>query len=162
MHRNIQSLLRLRYTRFMTTYIMLGAAFLCSSLVLAHALQDHYRFSAENFGASGQSRALADYKFTCEKIAQSISPKSHMFYPGKLQVFGLRFVSCTDPAYLDSSEFNFDISHWANTSSQVPVCSVEPGTPDDVGLVVNLTLLPSIVAIFLTFNASTAPGDCLG
>ena len=29
-----------------------------------------------------------------------------------------------------------DISHWANSSSQVPVCSVEPGTPDDVAKIV--------------------------
>jgi hypothetical protein len=52
-------------------------------------------------------------------------------------------------AFLDSQEFEFDISHWANSSSQVPVCTVEPGTPGDVGLIVNLALL-STPAVSLT------------
>src|SRR6266849_9489393 len=50
---------------------------------------------------------------------------------------------------LGSQEFEFDISHWTNTSSQVPVCSVEPGTLDDVGLTVNL-------AFFLSTNPGIA------
>jgi|SRR6266850_176892 len=39
--------------------------------------------------------------------------------------------------FLESQNFDSDISHWANSSSQVPVCSVEPGTPSDVGKIVN-------------------------
>ncbi|KAI0251533.1 FAD dependent oxidoreductase [Lactifluus subvellereus] len=53
---------------------------------------------------------------TCEKIATSLSPASQVFYPG-------------------SQEFNADISHWANSSSYVSACSVEPGSLSDVGLI---------------------------
>jgi hypothetical protein len=42
-----------------------------------------------------------------------------------------------DHGFLESQNFDSDISHWANSSSQVPVCSVEPGTPSDVGNIVN-------------------------
>ncbi|KAI0260003.1 hypothetical protein BC834DRAFT_973806 [Gloeopeniophorella convolvens] len=52
----------------------------------------------------------------CNKIAQSISPNSNVFYPG-------------------SPDFIADISHWANTSSQVSACSVRPGTPQDIGII---------------------------
>ncbi|KAN0114373.1 hypothetical protein V8E52_006869 [Russula decolorans] len=95
--------------------ITLGAAFLCSVLVLAHALQDRSTFGLGNLAVYTPSPSPANCEVTCEKIAKVISSKSQVFYPG-------------------SQEFKFDISHWANTSSQVPVCSVEPGTPDDVGL----------------------------
>ena len=50
-------------------------------------------------------------------------------------------VCIIDPGFSDSQEFEFDISHWANSSSQVPACTVEPGTPDDVALIVNFDLL---------------------
>ncbi len=60
---------------------------------------------------------------------------------------------------LDSPEFNSDISHWTDTSSQVPVCSVEPGIPDDVGLIVNLAVPLSIITVLLTFYTSTATED---
>ena len=56
-----------------------------------------------------------------------------------------------DPSFSDSSEFNFDISHWANSSSQVPVCSVEPGTPDDVTTIVNQAFLLIRFVILLKY-----------
>ncbi|KAH9963685.1 hypothetical protein BJV74DRAFT_880011 [Russula compacta] len=49
---------------------------------------------------------------TCEKIGSVYSSASQVFYPGES----------------DAQDFNSDISHWANSSSQVPACSVEPGT----------------------------------
>src|SRR5579863_7779719 len=42
-----------------------------------------------------------------------------------------------DYGFLGSQNFDSDISHWANSSSQVPACSIEPGTPSDVGKIVN-------------------------
>lgn len=97
---------------------MLGVGFLLYSLVLAGALQDQSGFCLRNFDLYAQSPLSEGCKvaFTCEVIARSITPKSQVFYP-------------------DSSEFDFDISHWANSSSQVPVCSVEPGTPGDVATI---------------------------
>jgi hypothetical protein len=121
---------------------MMGAAFLWYSLALIVALQEQSRFSEGNFGAYAQSPSPADskLKITCEKIAQSISSKSQVFYPRKRDRRSL--VCMTHPGFLGSPEFNLDISHWANSSSQVPVCTVEPATPADVASIVNLVPLP--------------------
>src|SRR6266576_5974765 len=122
--------------------ITLGTAYLCSVLVLrlAHALQDHSRFGLGNFAVYTPSPSPANCEVTCEKIAKAISSKSQVFYPGELRVLRLYCALPIDSGVLGSQEFKFDISHWANTSSQVPVCSVEPSTPDDVGLTVKLAL----------------------
>jgi hypothetical protein len=71
---------------------MLGAALLwCAlALVLAEALQDQPGFSQENFAAYTLPPSPAHYKATCEKIAESISSASQVFYPGELQVVGHR------------------------------------------------------------------------
>ncbi|KAI0301749.1 hypothetical protein B0F90DRAFT_1816959 [Multifurca ochricompacta] len=63
-----------------------------------------------------QAPLTHDYQLTCEAIAKSISPASQVFHP-------------------ESPEFNEDISHWANSSSEISACSVRPGTPHDVGLI---------------------------
>ncbi|KAI9438134.1 FAD-binding domain-containing protein [Lactarius indigo] len=63
-----------------------------------------------------QQFPVTKYKGTCQNIEATISSASQVFYPG-------------------SQEFEADISHWANSSSQVSACSVEPGTPQDVGLI---------------------------
>jgi hypothetical protein len=70
---------------------MLGATFLWYSLALIVALQEQSRFSHGNFDVYAQSPSPADgkSKTTCEKIAQSISSKSQVFYPGELEVVGL-------------------------------------------------------------------------
>jgi hypothetical protein len=122
--------------------ITLGAAFLCSALILAHALKDHSVFALGDLAVYTPSPSPANCEATCENIAKAISSKSQVFYPGELRVPRL-YASPIDAGVLGSQEFNFDFSHWANTSSQVPVCSVEPGTPDDVGLTVNLPFPPS-------------------
>jgi hypothetical protein len=123
--------------------ITLGAVFLCSTLVLTHALQDRSGFGLADFTVYTPSSSPANFEVTCERIAKAISSKSQVFYPGELRVLRLYCASILDSGVLGSQEFKSDISHWANTSSQVPVCSVEPGTPDDVGLTVNLVLTPS-------------------
>jgi hypothetical protein len=58
--------------------------------------------------------------------------------------FGLPLLRITidHDGFLESQNFDSDISHWANSSSQVPVCSVEPGTPSDVGNIVNWSSRP--------------------
>ncbi|KAH9955423.1 FAD-binding domain-containing protein [Russula dissimulans] len=63
------------------------------------------------------------YRTRCKQIEMSLSSASQVFYP-------------------DSGEFLVDIAHWSNSSSQVSVCSVEPGTPNDVGVIVALTRTP--------------------
>ncbi|KAI9451166.1 FAD-binding domain-containing protein [Lactarius psammicola] len=89
---------------------MLWAAIFGCALVLATPI----------LGQSGlgpaQSSPENSYKQTCRKIRDRFSPASRVFYPG-------------------SPEFEEDIAHWANSSSQVSACSVEPVTPLDVSLI---------------------------
>ncbi|KAI9451168.1 FAD dependent oxidoreductase [Lactarius psammicola] len=92
---------------------MIGAAVLISALILPTFLHATLQ---------GQPVANFDYGVTCEKIARSISSKSQVFYPG-------------------SSGFEVDIAHWTNSSSQISACSVEPGTPQDVGVVLRQVAL---------------------
>ncbi|TFY66022.1 hypothetical protein EVG20_g5067 [Dentipellis fragilis] len=56
---------------------------------------------------------------TCQSIANAISSASSVFYPG-------------------SPNYVADISHWANSSTENAVCSVEPGTADDVGAILRI------------------------
>ena len=66
--------------------IMPKVAFLLCGLVLVEALQDHPGFSRGYFAAKPaypRSPSPADLKVTCEKIAQSISSASEVFYPGE-------------------------------------------------------------------------------
>ena len=120
---------------------MLGAVSLWYFLIVAEALQGQTRFSSGKVGAYAQDSSRSQITVTCEKIAQSVSSKSQVFYPGEPRLVGLRSV-LIDSGCLDSTEFNFDISHWANSSSQVSVCSVEPGTPDDLATIVNSVAFP--------------------
>ncbi len=84
-----------RVVQFIAMVITLGAAFLCSALVLARALQDqvqgHSRFGLGDFALSTPSPTLAngEPEVTCEKIAKAISSKSQVFYPGEHRVLHL-------------------------------------------------------------------------
>jgi hypothetical protein len=60
---------------------MLGRAVL-AAFVLVEALQDRFGVGLGNFVAYAQPSSPMGYKATCEKIAQSISPASQVFYPG--------------------------------------------------------------------------------
>ena len=125
---------------------MLRAAFLLCGLVLVEALQDHSGFRQGYFAAKpaySQSPSPAEWKVTCEKIERSISSASQVFYPGEFRVTCLDIASPIERGLLDSKEFDLDISHWVESSTQVPVCTVEPGTSNDVGLIVRSVLLPS-------------------
>ena len=65
-----------------------------------------------------------------------------------VSVGAIRSLSITiDSEFLASQNFDFDISHWANSSSQVPVCTVEPGTPTDVGIIVNRSFCQGTLTI---------------
>ncbi|PBK95430.1 FAD dependent oxidoreductase [Armillaria gallica] len=55
----------------------------------------------------------------CEAISEAISPASDVFY-------------FWEPTYLK------DIHHWAISSTQNPACTVEPGTAEDVGIILGI------------------------
>ncbi|THH19350.1 hypothetical protein EW146_g1809 [Bondarzewia mesenterica] len=61
----------------------------------------------------------ADVQDTCEAIAAAISSASDVYYPLSIH-------------------FNSDIAHWASSSSQISTCSVEPGTAEDVGEILQI------------------------
>ncbi|KAH9988273.1 hypothetical protein BJV74DRAFT_796325 [Russula compacta] len=100
-------------TQCITTATMMGVAFVIYALALVGTLQSQSAFGLGNLVPYAQSPSSDNYTVTCENIVASISSASHVFY----------------------LDFSSDISHWANSSSQVPMWSVEPGTPSDVGLV---------------------------
>jgi hypothetical protein len=89
--------------------------------------------------------AQPNYRIACETIANSISPASHVFFPGE-SPWGFSLLAMYNSLSefhllnLDSlagtDEFKQDMSHWANSSPEVSACSVRPGTPQDVGLIV--------------------------
>ena len=103
------------------TALLGSAAFLAASTVLC-----------QQFTATG-------YSDTCNKIEQITSSDSQVFYPGESGYIcpNTSTISETDIESIGSPEFDADISHWANSSSQISACSVEPGTPQDVGLIVS-------------------------
>ncbi|KAF8879383.1 FAD-binding domain-containing protein [Infundibulicybe gibba] len=55
----------------------------------------------------------------CVSIENAISSASSVYYPGQL-------------------EYQKDISHWASSSTQLSKCTVEPGTPDDVSIILGI------------------------
>ncbi|KAI0317688.1 FAD dependent oxidoreductase [Amylostereum chailletii] len=56
---------------------------------------------------------------TCARIAKAISSSSGVFYP-------------------DSTQYAADIAHYSEGSTQNSTCSVEPGTTEDVGIILQI------------------------
>ncbi|KAI0301762.1 FAD-binding domain-containing protein [Multifurca ochricompacta] len=123
---------------------MLKPAFLGYALVLSTFLvatvQGQLNWDVDDpVAGHAQTPLTHDYRLACEAIAKSISPASQVFHPGSL-------------------EYNEDISHWANSSSEVSACSVRPGTPHDVGLILHqLAFLHTPFAVTCSGHA-TNPG----
>ncbi|KAI0048657.1 FAD-binding domain-containing protein [Auriscalpium vulgare] len=63
--------------------------------------------------------APQDAAATCQAIAEAISSASQVYYPG-------------------STNYDADIAHWAFSSTQNSACSVEPGTAEDVGKILQI------------------------
>ncbi len=79
----------------------------------------------------------------CQTIETAISGASSVYYPGKLWlVVRCSSVYCIDMGNLVPGTANYtqDLLHWSQLSNQSSICSVEPGTPEDVGKVVSLRL----------------------
>lgn len=98
---------------------MLRAAFLgCAVILPALAISEQLGFGAGNVVAEDAQIPLShDYRLICYEISRTISPASQVFSP-------------------DSPQFAVDIAHWLNSSTQVPTCSVQPGTAEDLGSIV--------------------------
>jgi hypothetical protein len=125
---------------------MLRAAFLCGALALIVALHSQSGFGLDNLvvvehNAARASAMTATTRSRARKSPSPSHPRPKCFI--QVSVGATRLLSITvDPGFLASQVFDSDISHWANSSSQVPVCTVEPGTPTDVGIIVSRSFCP--------------------
>ncbi|KAI0079336.1 FAD dependent oxidoreductase [Panus rudis PR-1116 ss-1] len=91
--------------------ILIALAFGLSSLVNASPHSEAFKTRSEHHARSLNS--------TCKQIAEAISPASNVWWP-------LSF------------HFTKDVSHWAASSSDFASCSVEPGTAEDVGKILQI------------------------
>ncbi|KAH9957078.1 FAD-binding domain-containing protein [Russula dissimulans] len=64
-------------------------------------------------------RVSLDFHDTCTHIANLISNASAVYYP-------------------PSAQYTTDNAHWAESSSAQSTCSVQPGTPQDVGVILRI------------------------
>lgn len=62
---------------------------------------------------------ILDLNTTCNSIAQAVSDKSKVAFPGSFQ-------------------YAADNEHWASSSSDASCCSVQPGTAEDVAAIVRI------------------------
>ncbi|KAI9437991.1 FAD dependent oxidoreductase [Lactarius indigo] len=84
-----------------------------TSLVVAFSI-------AFSLWASTPTATSSDrYQSTCRRIASAISNSSQLFYP-------------------NSTQYNSDIEHALVSSSQVSACSVEPGSAEDVSVILRI------------------------
>ena len=88
-----------------------------------------------------------DVEKVCAEIHSTVSEHSDVFYPGELQTAIRLSSSRWLIAHVGSDGYARDIEHWSLSSSQNSTCSVEPGTVEDVSVVVRAT--------------STGPSICL-
>ncbi|KAI0634577.1 FAD-binding domain-containing protein [Trametes polyzona] len=79
---------------------------------------------ASSLPGSAESVEARDSQFSsvCKEISQAISSASSVHYPGN------RF----------DATFTKDVGHWATSSSAKSACSVEPGTAEDVGKILQI------------------------
>lgn len=121
--------LSVHHTSSLYIATMLAAAFLCRAFALAGILHSQSRFGLWNLIPHTIPTRKTKPRNT-ESRARRLPTRSQVYYPGEScdsvyttsSVFLLFF-------FLASQEFDSGIPHWVNSSSQIPTCSVEPGTP---------------------------------
>ncbi|KAI5120528.1 hypothetical protein M0805_004536 [Coniferiporia weirii] len=87
-------------------------------VLLAHVLLGFLGGVTSTSAPSPEARTFR-YLDACVEIASAISASSAVYYPS-------------------SSEYGLDIEHYANSSTQESVCSVEPGSAEDVGVILRI------------------------
>ncbi len=76
----------------------------------------------------------------CETIADAISDSSDVYYPDLLgTIIGI-------------NHYEQDIHHWASSSSQWSLCSVQPGSAEDVGIIVSFPFLGTSFFVTKSFR----------
>ncbi|KAJ7169346.1 FAD-binding domain-containing protein [Mycena crocata] len=90
--------------------------------------------------AASIKAAPANVSTVCEQIAQTVSNASAVFYPGAVvsQAFSFAQKLILIRSRIGSPQYAADIFHDSASSTQESVCSVEPGTAEDVARILQL------------------------
>ncbi|KAI0767639.1 FAD dependent oxidoreductase [Fomes fomentarius] len=78
--------------------------------------------SAANVAPTESLSTRSEYTDVCNQIKQAISSTSNVHFPDLLL----------------NANYLKDIGHWASSSTQYAACSVEPGTTEDVGKILEI------------------------
>ena len=119
--------LSVHHTSSLYIATMLAAAFLCRAFALAGILHSQSRFGLWNLILNRLGKRSLEIqnhvREDCRLGPKCITQVSRVipFIPPALCFYFFFFLA--------SQEFDSGIPHWVNSSSQIPTCSVEPGTP---------------------------------
>jgi hypothetical protein len=105
--------------------------------LLSLALLSHGQQGVLGFVATGHNSRASDPMSTCDQIAAGISSVSEVFYPRErvILLFGSRYSNLMGNQA--TPEYLLDLSHASASSTQASVCSVEPGSAEDVSKIVS-------------------------
>ena len=105
-------------------------------MVLASLVLCAFALALPSFGkpAALETRNYSDVQCTCNKIAAAISGASQVYFPRMSLSHLSYFILIGDQA---APEYLLDISHASASSSQPSICSVEPGSAEDVSKIVS-------------------------
>ena len=109
----------------------LSSLLLCALFLASHSY---------GIPAAFEKRDSSDILCTCDEIAAAISGDSQVSFPR--ESFSHFMIIILIMGYQASSEYLLDISHPAPSASEASICSVEPGSAEDVSKIVrhsNLT-----------------------
>lgn len=90
----------------------------------------------------------------CRQIEGAISSASDVYWPGETHLFTVKRLLLT--RNLAAFEYEQDIGHYALSSTQMAACSVEPGSPEDVGTIVRVNCF-KLMTRRSTFSRSVVP-----
>ena len=103
---------------------------------LSLALLSHGRQEVLGFVAT--TRDYSEPMRTCGQIAAAISRASQVFFPRERVILSFCFAIYSNLIGEQAKpEYFLDLSHASASSSEASVCSVEPGTAEDVGKIVS-------------------------
>ena len=86
---------------------------------------------------------------TCHAISSTVSSSSSVYFPGKHQ-FAIGSLYVAKLSGIGSPQYDADVAHFANSSAQQSVCSVEPGSNEDVSSIVRILISCSHKEILTT------------
>ena len=101
-----------------------------SLALLSHGQQEVWDLLATTHNASDPVR-------TCDQIAAAISPASQVFFPRKRFTLSFDLRHSNLMGNQATPEYLLDLSHASASSSEASVCSVEPGSTEDVSKIVS-------------------------